>query len=180
MKAFLVPDWNQHSTSNLEASSGKAANRDSLALCARPPCCTTAAQGSAFFNKSTSLSGIFRGSRASKLATKPHPTFPSHLCQGIYTAGPSGLCSHDFGLVVRGTNLDTKMSCGVLHLPRTSAKFRCMVFQATFIHTIIYCTEENNHISFHMLVSANKKKSTRLIKLFHIYKIDLEAWSKSQ
>lgn len=67
---------------------------NSLASYAWPPCYTTAAQGSAFFSKSTSLPGIFRGSVASKQATKPHPTFPSCLWQGIYTAGPSGLCSH--------------------------------------------------------------------------------------
>lgn len=154
-----MPERNQHSTSNVEAFSGKAANRNSLASYARPPCYTTAAQGSAFFSKSTSLPGIFRGSVASKQATKPHPTFPSCLWQGIYTAGPSGLCSHHWtaGLLAKGTNVDTKMSRGVLHLSKTTAKFRCMVSQAMFMHTIIYYTEENNPISFHMLVSVNKK-----------------------
>lgn len=160
-----------------EAPSGGTAEEK---LYARPPSYKTAAEGSFFFSKSTSLSGIISSFVISKHARKPHPTFLSRLWQGIYTAGPSVLCSHDWtaGLLGKGMSLDTKMSHVVLHLPRTTAKF---TFQAMLMHTVISYIEENTHISFHIHVCKLKKKkkqhTTRLIKLFQIY---LEVGSKSQ
>lgn len=131
IKAFLVPEWNQPSASNGEAS-GKAANRTSLVLpcIARPPRYTAAAQDSACFSESP------RRLR--------HRQKNLHLHFG-------GACdpSTQLAQVTRraarwGHSFSQRDEPCCSPFARHSWKFRCMVCQAASVRTIIHSAGENN------------------------------------
>lgn len=170
IKAFLVPEWDQHGASQREASPGKAANRNSLGLRARPPSYTTAAQDSAFFSES--------------------PPRLRHKRKNLNL--------HFWGACDTSTQL-AQVACAVTTVTHRAASwghgFRhqdepcCSPFArhgceiqmygasgSVRAHNNTLCWRKQSFIPICQCLWI--KKGTRLIKLFHLYKIYLEARSK--